>query len=108
MELKYSEVSRSENSVSYSILSENNVQIGTIEGYVSKESLITVLHIESEFQGQGIGYEAFKKVYYDLNEKTKILKIIGSWHKDDEFSYCENGMATNLRLFQEGIKNGLS
>ena len=34
--------------------------------------------------------------------------IVGSWHKDEEFSYCQDGMSTNLRIFKENISNGMS
>lgn len=108
MDVKYGEASRSENSLSYYILNEDTKQIGTVEGYATNDGLIAVLHIDNEYQGKGIGYAAFKKVYDELCEQTTITRIIGSWHKDDEFSYCEDGMSTNLRLYQENSEKGLS
>ena len=61
-----------------------------------------------EATGQGIGHKAFRKVYDELKKQNKISNIVGSWHKDEEFSYCQDGMSTNLRIFKENISNGMS
>lgn len=107
MNLKYDTTDTgNENSRSYSIINEGNEFIGTVEGYVNVDGeLITVVRINPDFQKQGLGYEAFHKVFNELDAQIKIKKIVGSWHKDEEFDDCEEGMSTNLKLFLECIKN---
>lgn len=108
MELKYTELTNNASSLAYSILNNKGVEMGRVEGYVAKEALITVLHINEEYQNKGIGFMAFKKVYDELGKKNTISQIIGSWHSDEEFSYCEDGMSTNLKIFLHNINKGLS
>ncbi len=52
-----------------------------------------------------IRFEAFNKVFQKLNTSNKITKICGTWHKDDEFNTCYNGMSTNLRVFKAELNN---
>lgn len=108
MDINYHEINQTESSISYLILDSNNQPIGSAEGYVGHEELVTVIKINSEYQKKGLGFQAFNKIYTELSLKTQISKIAGSWHKDEEFSYCENNMSTNLRLFHENLKKGLT
>lgn len=108
MKISYYETDRTESSISYLILDSDNQQIGSLEGYVVKGVLITVIKINLEYQGKGLGSQAFNKIYNELSSKNQISEIAGSWHKDEEFSYCENNMSTNLRLFHTNLKNGLT
>jgi len=79
--------------------------IGTIEGYILKNNdFFSVVRINPEFQGKGFGFEAFNKVFQELNAKNNITEIHGSWHKDEEFSDCIDGMSTNLKAFKEESK----
>ena len=50
MEIKYNEISSSESSLSYYMLNNNDIQVGTIEGYAIKEVLIVAIHIDTEYQ----------------------------------------------------------
>lgn len=108
MDINYHEIDQTESSISYLILDSNNQQIGSAEGYVGHEELVTVIKIDSEYQKKGLGFQAFNKIYTELCLKTQISEIAGSWHKDEEFSYCENGMSTNLSLFHANLKAGLT
>ena len=108
MEINYHEINQTKSSISYLILDSNNQQIGSAEGHVGHEELITVIKINPEHQKKGIGFKAFNKIYTELCLKTQISIIAGSWHKDEEFLYCENGMSTNLSLFHDNLKAGLS
>ena len=80
--------------------------IGSVEGYLVQEGdLISIVKLFTPFfRGKGIGYEAFKKMFDELNFIRPIRRIIGSWHQDEE--YFENGMSTNLNVFQESLRNG--
>jgi hypothetical protein len=82
--------------------------IGSAEGYLSRYGdLVTVIKIHEPFQGRGLGFQAFNKVFSELSLKGTVKRLIGGWHKGDEFSYCEEGMSTNLRLFKESIDKGI-
>lgn len=48
---------------------------------------------------KGFGFEAFSKVFDELNETTPIKRIKGSWHRDEEFQDFEEGMSANLKSF---------
>lgn len=108
MKINYFQIDQTKSSASYLILDCNDQQIGSTEGYVVNEQLITVIKINPEYQGLGLGYQAFSKIYNKLSLKNKISEIVGSWHKDEEFSYCENGMSTNLNLFHANRNAGLT
>src|SRR5688500_3337370 len=82
--------------------------VGSAEGYLSSYGdLVTVIKINKELEGRGLGFKAFDKVFTELSLKGPIKRIIGGWHSGGEFSYCEGGMSTNLRLFKENIVKGL-
>jgi hypothetical protein len=93
-------------SLNYNLFSEDKKDnIGYIEGYISEGNVfISVVRIYPNFQNKGFGFEAFKKVFQELNAENNITKICGSWHKDEEFSECECGMSTNLKIFKEESK----
>lgn len=103
MALKFiSELEISESSISYTIVDDNSVLVGSAEGYVNEQGeLISVIKIENAYQGLGYGFQAFKKIFHEFNEKIKINKIVGSWHVDEEFSCFEKSMSTNLKIFLE-------
>ncbi len=95
------------NSIKYNIFeSDSNLHVGYIEGYLANENtFISVVRIDPNFQGKRIGFEAFNKVFQELNTNNTITKICGTWHKDDEFSTCYDGMSTNLRVFKAELNN---
>ena len=75
-------------SKSYFITNEKNENIGYIEGYLNKYGeLITVVKIFSN-QKEGIGYNAFEKIYKELNEILPIKVIKGCWSIGCEFESC--------------------
>lgn len=98
--------SKKKNSLKYNLFSEDKKEnIGYIEGYASKDNeFISVVRINPDFQNKGFGFEAFNKVFQELNTVNNITKICGSWHKDEEFSEVEGGMSTNLKTFKEESK----
>jgi len=95
------------NSIKYNIFeSDSNLHVGYIEGYIANEStFISVVRIDPNFQGKGIGFKAFNKVFQELNTNNTITKNCGTWHKDDEFSTCDDGMSTNLKVFKAELNN---
>tara|TARA_B100002049_G_scaffold140559_1_gene104242 strand:- start:2357 stop:2800 length:444 start_codon:yes stop_codon:yes gene_type:complete len=105
MKIKYfNHNPESKGSKSYTILNEQDEQIGSVEGYINKYGELTsVIRINPEYQQQGLGFQSFLKVFNELNEEVEIKKIIGSWNKDEEFADCENGMSTNLKIFLDCI-----
>lgn len=83
-------------------LIENNTEIGYITGDVDNENvLIATVNIFPNFQGRGIGFEAFEKVYNEINHVEQINTIRGIWCVSEEYNHCENGMSTNLNEFQK-------
>lgn len=106
MEIEYSLVTDDKLSKSYILLNGEN-PIGSVEGYLNEYGVLTtVIKVDPEYHNQGIGFNAFVRIFDELNKKLPITKIMGSWHGDDEFAYCENGMSTNLRLFLNCVRNG--
>lgn len=92
-------------SKTYNITNDNDEKIGIVEGYSNEYGeLVTVIHVYPDFQKQGIGFDAFKKIYDELNSVVSIKTIIGNWHRGNEFQYCENGISTNMNVFLEEIK----
>lgn len=84
------------------ILLENGVQIGSVEGGLYPDNMfITAINIFPDFQGKGIGYEVFEKVFNEINNFEKIEIIRGAWNKSEEYNHCDNGMSTNLNEFQK-------
>ena len=108
MNILFTEISSGKSNISYILSTDDKKEIGTAEGYIAKEDLIFVIHINEKYQNKGIGDKAVRKVYDELKKQNKISNIVGSWHKDEEFSYCQDGMSTNLRIFKENISNGMS
>lgn len=108
MDIKFQEIRSHGKSVSFLLLnSKTNQQIGSAEGYLSdRGDLVSVIKINREFQGQGLGFHVFKHVFSQLGSDGQIKRIVGSWHKDEEFSYCEGGMSTNLGIFNESLDEG--
>lgn len=106
-ELQFIEIFKDERSISYMIKTSNK-DVGTIEGYVSNEIFYSVIHINTEFQKKGIGFYAFQKVFKELSLSNTINKIAGSWHEDEEFTYCNEGKSTNLDIFLKNIKCNMS
>lgn len=109
MDILFQEVSHGEMNISFLVFHAlTRTQVGSAEGYMSRYGdLVTVIKINEEFQGQGLGFQAFNKVFTELSVKGEIKQIIGGWHMGDEFSYCEEGMSTNLRVFKASIDNGV-
>ena len=102
MEILYYPNNKTDKSINYTILNLKNEEIGSVEGYLNDVgSFFSVVKIKEEYQRLGLGFTAFEKVFNEINSKYEILKITGSWHKDDEFSYCDSGMSTNLKIFLE-------
>lgn len=91
----------------HEILDSNNQQIGSAKGYIGHEELVSVIKINPEYQKKSIGFQTFNKIYTELCLKTQMSIIAGSWHKDEKFSYCENGISTNFSLFHDNLKVGL-
>lgn len=85
----------------YSIF-ENDNEVGYITGDVGNENvLIFTVNIFPEFQGKGKGFEAFEKVYNEINQVEQINTIRSVWCVSEEYNHCENGMSTNLNEFQK-------
>ncbi|WP_461789720.1 hypothetical protein [Pedobacter sp.] len=102
---------KEENKISFYLYADPEMtkMIGMAEGYIGHHSeLITVIKVTNEYQKQGFGFKLFLEVFEHLSEINDIKTVIGSWSKDDEFSYCEKGQSTNLSLFQEFKKKGLT
>lgn len=105
--MRFERIASIENHISYRLLLDD-VEVGTIEGYNIRGIMHSVVKINSTHEGQGLGYEAFYHVFEELNNQSRIIGIAGSWNRDDEFSYCEDGMSSNLRIFRENLDKGLS
>ena len=52
--------------------------------------------------GKSLGSQAFNKMMNHFGEEN-IDVICGSWHKEEEFSYIEASMSTNLKVFKEKV-----
>lgn len=85
----------------YQIINSENEEIGMAEGYVNLYGdLVAVIKIfHPAYLNKGIGFAAFKKIYDELNEISSINVIKGSWHSGGEFQDFEDGMSTNLKVF---------
>lgn len=91
----------------YHITNEMGIEVGIIEGYAQHNGTLNVIiKIHQDFQKMGFGFIAFKKIYDELNSVTPIDVICASWNKDDEFSYCQDGMSTNLKIFHDSREIG--
>lgn len=107
MNIKYiSTHSNLDQSISYQLLNEIDEEIGTAEGFVSQYGeLVTVIKVFSpDFKKKGIGFNAFKKIFDELNIIVPINTIKGSWHKGEEFRDFEDGMSTNMKVFLSCLK----
>lgn len=88
--------------VTYCLKEEAVMQI---EGRLNKnKELVFVIKIlKSELLGKGLGTQGFDKMMNHFGEEN-IDVICGSWHQDEEFSYFEAGMSTNLKIFKEKVE----
>lgn len=82
----------------YSINKEDKIQISGDLVDATKELCFTIKILDDGLMGKGLGREAFTLIinYFGLG---KIDTICGSWNKDEEFSFFEDGMSTNLKVF---------
>ncbi|PSR53266.1 hypothetical protein AHMF7605_06840 [Adhaeribacter arboris] len=100
MEIQYSSLAKPTGLDRFYYLLNGEEQIGYVEGHLNNYGeLVPVVQIYSGYQRLGLGFEAFKKVFDELNELSPITKILGSWHKGREFAHCKDGMSSNLRIF---------
>jgi len=77
------------------------IAIGSAEGYIgNNQQLITVIKVYDGFQKSGVGFELFYRVFEYFSQIQPILTIVGTWSNDSEFSYCEGGESTNLKVFK--------
>ena len=92
----------------YIITDDNDIEIGQVEGNLNDYGeFITVVKLySSQNQRKGLGFNAFNKVYNELNETLPVEIIKGSWHSGEEFESYEEGMSTNLKKFFEEKENG--
>jgi hypothetical protein len=80
--------------------------VGSVEGAGNNQGhFISVVMLDPNYHKKGIGFQAFNKMFNEINENYPITKIIGSWHKNDEYTDFENGMSTNLRMFFQNPNN---
>lgn len=95
---------------SYSIQDDNNNEIGTVEGYGNDHGdLISVVKIfDPENQKSGLGFQAFNKVFQEINSNVAIQTIKGSWNSGKEFQDFEDGRSSNLKIYYHNRDNGKS
>ncbi|WP_154654327.1 hypothetical protein [Rhodonellum psychrophilum] len=81
--------------------------IGTVEGFGNKYGeLVSVVKIfHPNYQRNGYGFEAFEKIFNEINNVVPITIIKGSRHAGEEFQDIEDNMSTNLKVFKENLKN---
>lgn len=93
---------------SYQILDLNKKEIGYIQGFVSNRGqLICIIKIfKKEYRNKGIGFAGFKILFDELDKKKSINTIMGGWNAGGEFADYEEGMSTNLKVFNEKIRLG--
>jgi len=104
-------LAQSESSLSFIAFEDTSldVQIGAAEGYIGKDQQLTmVVKVYNGFHQKGIGYFFFTKVFEHFSNFQPVNTINGSWSKDAEFSYCEDGESTNLKVFKSLVKSGYS
>lgn len=96
--------------LSYQILDVNKNEIGCAEGFVNKHGcfLAVIKIFNDEYRNKGLGYSSFKMLFDELNPKVPIHTIMGGWNAGGEFAIYEDGMSTNLKVFNEKIQSGLS
>ncbi len=101
MPIIYKKGNNQKSNISYEIFDEDNF-VGSVEaaGNTAGEFLSVVM-IDPNYHGKGVGFDAFKKVFAEINKNYPISKIIGSWHKNEEYTNYKNGMSTNMRIFQQ-------
>jgi hypothetical protein len=83
---------------------ENGQQIGTIEAGNTKGIFISSIDVFANFQNQGYGFEAFKKIFNEMNAVETIHTIRASWHESPLFSHVTNGMSTNLTIYLQSLQ----
>lgn len=97
--IRYELIQNLKSSRSYQIFDGDNF-VGSVEGSGNSHGeFISIVMLAPEYHGKGIGFEAFNKMFNEINDNYPISKIIGSWHKNDEYKDFEGGMSTNLRIF---------
>ncbi|WP_019597363.1 hypothetical protein [Rhodonellum psychrophilum] len=90
----------------YQLTNGQNEDIGTVEGFGNKYGeLVSVVKIfHPNYQRNGYGFEAFEKIFNEINNVVPITIIKGSWHAGEEFQDFEDNMSTNLKIFKENLK----
>jgi len=106
MILKYTELSENSGfSRYYHISNDADEDIGMVEGHGNENgNFVSVVKIYNpKYQRIGLGFDAFKKIFDEINSIVPISVIVGSWHKGGEFQDFEDGMSTNLKVFFESF-----
>jgi len=89
----------------FNIFTEDNVFIGSAEGSGNVHGeFMSVIRVDPNFNGQGIGFNAFKHVLELIHASYPVTTIIGAWHKNDEYKDLPEGMSTNLLFFRNNLK----
>ena len=106
MDLIFYNLANTKNHISYSILNVDEIEIGSVEGWVNDEGgLTSVVMVNQDYQGNKIGFDSFIKVFEELNSKITIKYFRASWNSGDEYSCFENGISTNLLIFQKCMES---
>lgn len=94
--------------LSYQILDQDKNEIGSTEGFVNDHGqFLTVIKIfNNEYRNKGLGFKGFKILFDELNQKVPIVTIMGGWSAGGEFTDYEDGMSTNLKVFNKKIQSG--
>jgi len=93
----------------YIIDTETGEFVGSAEGHVGRRNeLVMVIKVNPLLHKKGIGFSAFNLLFNCLSKTVVIDSIVGAWYEDEEFSYLEGGMSTNLLVFQRNLDCGMS
>lgn len=97
--IRYELIQNLKASRSYQIF-DGGHYVGSVKGAGNSfGEFISIVMLDPKYHGKGIGFAAFNKMFNEINDNYPITKIIGSWHKSDEYKDFEDGMSTNLRFF---------
>lgn len=111
MDLRYIEPDfaiNNEKSKTYNIHINTNL-VGSIEGYLNDYGeVVLVTKVDPAHHGIGIGFEATRHVINELELFSPVVCIKASWSTGGEFEYCEGGKSSNLLIFENNLRNGLS
>ena len=67
MDLIFYNLANTKNHISYSILNVDEIEIGSVEGWVNDEGgLTSVVMVNQDYQGNKIGFDSFIKVFEEL------------------------------------------